>query len=112
MAKLKTETLIIAFYVLYFSWLFTVAFLTREAQTLNIFTGIVVLFYFIFLKEDGDFRCFASGFILALILGMVSFSGWMPRINFEAFRLTPPWLPVAWGTTFVALRKFYLTLSR
>ena len=109
--KIKKETLIIIFYVRYFSWLFTVTFFTQDPPFLNYFTGFIALFYFMFLREEGDFWWFATGFAISLILMVFSFTGWKVETDFEVLKHTPVWLPLAWGTTIVALRKFYLTLT-
>jgi hypothetical protein len=109
--KLKKETLIITFYVLYFGWLFTIAFLTQDPQLLNYFTGFVALFYFIFLREPGDNWWFTAGFIVAIIIGAASFVGFQFKFDFLLIKNMPLWLPVAWGTTFAALRKFYIIVT-
>lgn len=109
--KLKKETLIIVFYVLYFSWLFAVTFLTQDPGLLNYLTVFIAFFYLIFLRGKGDIIWFATGFAISLILMVFSLEGLHVETDFEILKHTPIWLPTAWGTTIVALRKFYVTLT-
>ncbi|MBU0570286.1 hypothetical protein KKB40_05960 [Patescibacteria group bacterium] len=111
MERLKKETLITVFYVLYFGWLFTIAFLTQDSQLLNYFTGFVALFYLVLLKQHGDFWWFLAGILASVIIGTLSFSGFAPKLDLSLIEYTPYWLPLAWGTTFVALRKFYTIVT-
>jgi len=109
--KLKKETLIIVFYVLYFGWLFTIAFLTQDSALLNYFTGFVALFYLVFLKQRGDFWWFLAGITTSILISALTFSGFLPELDLSLIKHTPYWLPIAWGTTFVALRKFYFIVT-
>lgn len=108
---MKKETSIIIFYVLYFSWLFTLTYLTTDTKILNLFTTGILFFYFTFLKEPGDIVWFAATFIGA-VLGRIS-SVEQGRMVFDTEAITqiPIWLPAAWGTTIVALRKFFIMLN-
>jgi len=109
---MKKETLIIIFYILYFFWLFLITYLTAEAKILTYFSIGTVIFYFSFLKEGGDLLWFLLGLSIPLLLASISFKNWVPVFDFDILLLMPVWLPLAWGTTFVALRKLYLILSR
>jgi hypothetical protein len=85
---------------MYFIWLFTVTFLTADQQLLDYFTIAIILIYIAFLREPYD----------ALFFGLVSV---IPLyLNREAVQFTPLWIPIAWGTTAIALRKFYVLVTR
>ncbi len=107
--KQKINSIII-FYVLYFSWLFLVAYLWPNSAVLTFFLLLIVGFYFIFLKEKSDLFLFAfvttaSWFIskeLALDPGFTN-------IGFPPLGI--PYWPIAWGVTALSLRKLYLLLS-
>ncbi|KKQ75058.1 MAG: hypothetical protein US96_C0018G0030 [Candidatus Woesebacteria bacterium GW2011_GWB1_38_5b] len=109
---MKKETTIVLFYILYFGWLFTVIFLTQEVKIVNYFTAVITLFYFIFLRERSDILWFFLGGILVLFLSGFSFTRFKANFDKEEVKLVPYWLPMAWGTTFVALRKLYLLIAR
>jgi hypothetical protein len=108
---MSKETLIVTFYIIYFVWLLTVTYISADTHLLNLFTLGVIMFYFLFLKEKGDVVWFAATF-LGAILGKISMvqDG---KFSFDMLSLAtlPPWLPVAWGTTVVALRKFFLIVN-
>lgn len=108
----RKENIIVAFYVIYFSWLFTVAFMTPSMDILNYFTITVALFYFIFLKEKGDLILFWSFALLPIIIAATTFSQFQLKFESGIIQYTPLWLPLAWGTTAVALRKFYILVTR
>ncbi len=105
---MKKETLIIIFYSLYFIWLLCITFLTGNTQILNYFSIVVVLFYFAFLREKGDLWWFWFGALIPLLIGMAFTPKFQPKLDLTILTYTPAWLPLAWGTTFVALRKFFI----
>jgi hypothetical protein len=109
---MKKENIIVIFYVLYFSWLFTVAFLTPSTNILNYFTSVVTLFYFLFLRGKGDFSWFWISALFPLFFAAFSLAHWQIKFEPTLLYYTPLWLPLAWGTTIVALRKFYTLISR
>lgn len=109
---IKKVNIIVIFYILYFSWLFTVAFLTPSINTLNYFTSFVAVFYFLLLRQEGDLFWFWASAAIPLILSLTSFSNWQFKFDLEMIKFVPLWLPLAWGTTVVALRKFYYLISR
>jgi hypothetical protein len=108
--KLKKETMIIIFYILYFSWLFTVTYLSPATMQINYFTLFVIFFYFIFLKEEWDIIWFIVASSLALI-GKTSFFANIGEKSFDQINQIPFWLPLAWGTTVLALRKFFIVVT-
>lgn len=109
---MKKETLIIFFYVLYFGWLFTVTYLTPNALWISYFVLAVVFFYFVFLREKGDVIVFLIAFLLALAFRALTLSLTSFSFDLNLIISTPFWLPTAWGITAVALRKFYLILTK
>ena len=72
----------------------------------------IILFYFVFLRESGDIFWFLAGFLLSLMSIITSFNHFQLKFDFALVKETPIWLPIVWGTTIVALRKFYLTLQK
>jgi hypothetical protein len=85
---------------MYFAWLFAITFLTTDQQILDMFTIAIILIYIAFMREPYD----------ALFFGLVSV---IPLyINREAVQFTPLWIPIAWGTTAIALRKFYVLAAK
>jgi len=109
---MKKETLIIVFYVLYFLWLFLITYLTKYADILNYYTIGVIAFYFLFLREKGDFGWFTLGIIASVLITITHIGGFQIKFDTPAIALIPLWLPLAWGTTLVALRKFFVLLDR
>ena len=108
---MKNTTPIIIFYVMYFIWLFTVTYLTPEVKFLNYFTLGVTLFYFILLREKGDLLWFTVAAAIPVLMSSISFEKGSLKTEFQLIALMPIWLPLAWGTTVIALRKFYLVLA-
>lgn len=109
---MKKETHIVVFYILYFSWLFLVTFLTPSPVLVNIFAVVVVVFYFIFLKEHLDILFFSGAFILSLILNIEKYQDSVTPNITAILENVPVWIPFAWGTTLIALRKFYLIVNQ
>ena len=108
---MKRETLIVIFYVLYFSWLFTVIYLSPETALLNVFTSVIVLFYFLFLRQEGDFVWFFATLVGAIFGRFISLENRRLSFDIQSINEFPIWLPLAWGTTVLALRKFFLILN-
>jgi hypothetical protein len=106
----KKETLIIIFYSLYFIWLLSITFLTANSQVLNYFSIVVVLFYFLLLREKGDLWWFWLGALIPIAVSVIFSPAVKPTLDLKFLTYTPAWLPLAWGTTFVALRKFFVLL--
>lgn len=107
---MKKENVIIIFYVMYFTWLFTVVFLTPSLNILNYFTASVTIFYFFLLREKGDLGWFWSAALIPLIIAVVSFNKWQFSFDIDMIYFTPLWLPLSFGITVVALRKFYILI--
>lgn len=107
----KTTTPVIVFYILYFVWLFGITYLTPELNLLNYFSGGVVLFYFIFLREKGDMSWFLFSCLVPIVFTVFSLKHWQFKFDLDALKFMPIYLPLAWGTTVVALRKFYTVIT-
>jgi hypothetical protein len=91
---------IIIFYSMYFVWVFTITFLTTDQQILDYFTLAILLIYITFMREPYD----------ALFFGLVSV---IPLyLNREEIQYTPLWIPIAWGTTAIVLRKFFVLVNK
>ena len=108
-AGIKKETLIVIFYVMYFTWLFTVTYLTQDTKILNSYSIIIAGFYFLFLKETGDFLWFFLGCVVSIGLSSLENLKIHQLVNLDTFTV---WLPITWGTTFVALRKLAIVLEK
>jgi hypothetical protein len=109
---MKKQNLVVTFYVLYFIWLLIAVYLSPEATYLNYYTVAIVLFYFVFIRKPGDIFWFiigAGGFILTKLFFITN-----NQINYDLAVIveTPIWLPMAWGTTIVALKRFYSILRK
>jgi len=50
-------------------------------------------------------------FLIPIIITAFSFAGGKFDFNFRLITYMPVWLPLAWGTTVVALRKFFLVIN-
>jgi len=109
---MKKETLIVVFYILYFTWLFSVTYLTQDPNILNYFSIVVTIFYFALVRESGDFLWFLLGFAFSILLTVVVVKGFQVKFDTSGIFLIPIWLPISWGTTIVALRKFYLIVQK
>jgi hypothetical protein len=109
---MKKETLIVVFYILYFTWLLTVTYLSPSVTYLNYFTFFIAAFYFIFVKAEWDTLFFISAAILGLILQWKLFTGYKPTSIVSFVDELPLWIPLAWGTTVVALKTFFQKISK
>lgn len=109
--KLETQTALIIFYVLYFLWLALLVFLSADHMMLNYISYGAVILYFVFLYEKGDVFWFLGTIAIYFAFIIVRFKGldFDPQFA-EAFSI-PYWLPLAWGTTTVALRKIYFIIA-
>jgi hypothetical protein len=108
---MKKETLVAVFYIIYFSWLLVVTFLNPITSTLNIFTFTVALFYLIFLRESEDMLFFFISACIPILFAVISFNNFQLKFDSSNLRFLPIWLPIAWGTTIVALKRFYNILT-
>jgi hypothetical protein len=108
---MKKETLIVVFYIMYFTWLLTVTFISANTRMLNIFTLSVAAFYFLFLKSKGDVVWFTATFFGAILGKLSMVHAGKLTFDFPSLLVLPLWLPVAWGTTMVALRRFFLLIN-
>src|SRR3989344_1616555 len=105
---MKKEGIIVIFYILYFTWLFLITYLTNQTRTLEYISVGIVLFYFTFLRERGDFFWFWAGVLVPVIGAAVSLDKGGVDFDIQILTFMPIWLPLAWGTTIVALRKLYI----
>lgn len=106
------EKQIVVFYILYFSWLFTLTILTVDAKLQDYFAIAIVSFYFILLRENYDllwFCLFALASIAKILLPLES--AFTLNYFYEKIGEIHIWLPFSWGTTAVALRKFYTLVN-
>lgn len=104
---MKKESLIIIFYIVYFGWLLVVTFLNLNVDLLNIFTSFVALFYLIFLRQDEDLFWFILSACVPVVFAITIIKGFSIKFEITQIQFLPLWLPIAWGTTIVALRKFF-----
>lgn len=104
------DTPVIIFYILYFGWLFTVTFLTPDPKLLNYFSVGIVIFYFVFLGKVLDVLWFIPASAIPLLIQIISFYNWELKFDVSSIQYVPAWLPLSWGTTAVALRKFYFII--
>jgi hypothetical protein len=108
----KKETALVIFYVLYFAWLLVITYFSRDTAFINYFTLGVAFFYFVFLREPGDIFIF-----LAVITGMYLFKVYSVEtqefmLDYETLSTIPAWIPLAWGTSAIALKKLYSVLRK
>jgi hypothetical protein len=88
------------FYLLYFGWLFTITFLSADETVLDYYAIGVILLYFAFMREPWD----------AIVFGLFSI---IPLyMNRETIQFTALWIPIAWGTTAIAMKKFFVLVTR
>jgi hypothetical protein len=108
---MKKENLIVAFYILYFSWLFTVTYLIFDPLVQNVFTIFVTAFYFVFLRERWDLVYFLVAALIPYLLAAFYLS---PRMGFSEEMVIgiPVWMALAWGTTVLALKKLYIVILK
>lgn len=96
---------------MYFIWLTVITFISPDIKLLNIFSIGIVVFYFMFLQEKWDWFFFLLG-SLAIVMSIIGqFKNWDLIMDYHKLQAIPLWFPMAWGTTAVALRKFYVIIS-
>lgn len=109
---MKKEKSIVIFYILYFGWLFTLVTLTVDVTLQNYFSLAIAMFYFIFLRDYWDPLWFTLAALLLVGGTVLTFDQWRFAFDMEVLSQIPLWLPLAWGTTAVALRKFFVLLNK
>lgn len=109
---MKKERSIVIFYILYFGWLFTLVTLTVDVTLQNYFSILIAVFYFVFLREYLDPLLFSAAAIILILVTVVIYDGSVFSIDMEVLKQLPVWLPIAWGTTAVALRKFFILVNK
>lgn len=105
--SISLQTKVIVFYTAFFIWLISLIFLTPDASFMTYFTGGIAIFYFVFLRSAGDLAWFLLGASFIYAAAIVNIDGFSTNLDFSAVYGVPIWLPVAWGTTVLALRRFY-----
>ena len=107
----KRINLVIVFYVLYFLWLLMVIMLWVDPVYLTTFLLAIAAFYFFFLYEKYDIWFFSFVYLSSFIIGRsLASDPAFASIGFPPLGI-PAW-PIAWGTTVLAFRKFYLIISK
>jgi len=111
---ISEQTKIIVFYVAYFTWLTLVTFLTSNEILLAYFVGGILAFYLVFLRERGDILLSVGAATAMILVNIGSFNLTNGGLSFEAYKLNeiPYYLPMAWGLTVMALRKFYFIANK
>lgn len=104
--KISKDKIIVIFYILYFTWLLTITYLTRNIQFTNYFSLGVTAFYFLFLREKYDFILFIAGGVISVILTFFVMEAMTIPDDLLNLNVAPLWLPLAWGITLVSLKKF------
>lgn len=91
------------FYLLYFSWLMVIIFLSADVSLLNYFSATITLFYIVFLREKWDIVLFPAGALAPFLI--IYFTTVNPDIAYLVKTQFEPWIFLAWGTTVVAAHK-------
>lgn len=112
MRYLGKETAIVLFYVMYFVWLFTLAFLSPDKVLLTNFVAGVLVFYFLFLRENKDIVVLSVTFILTIYIRILQMNDWALTFDFSGITSIPLWLPIAWSTTILAFRKLFRIVTK
>ena len=108
--KRSKDKIIAIFYILYFSWLLTITYLTRDLLLINYFSILVTGFYFLLLREKYDgILFFAAAFVSIILTFFVLENMSLPNDYFDLSQV-PLWLPAAWGITVISLKKFGLMI--
>lgn len=111
MSVRKRINLIVVFYVLYFTWLFLLAYLWPNTKVLAYFLLGIVFFYFLLLRERTDLILFVLVAVASFLIGKhLAYDPGFANIGIP--QLGIPYWPLAWGITTLAVRKFYLLVSK
>ncbi|MCS7091993.1 MAG: hypothetical protein NZM26_01425 [Patescibacteria group bacterium] len=102
----KVETKIILFYVLFFTWLYVITFLTNKDFYLNLFTSLVTAVYFTILRQRGDIEVFILSMIIPVLITMFPISNMRISFQPELVLYLPVWHLLAWGIVIVSLKRF------
>jgi len=108
---MKKDKVVVLFYILYFSWLFSIVYLVNYSTILDIFTFFVAIFYFLFINEKYDIFYFLTGATIVTLGSLYALSRGSFYLGGVLLTNIPYWLPISWGTTIVALRKFYIIMN-
>jgi hypothetical protein len=106
--KVKAHLSFIVFFII---WLTTISFLWKYSFFLTLLLLAISILYFVFLKKANEYYYF----IVAAITGpigeaIVSKSGLWTYAGDTVLGI-PYWLPLAWGITAVAIKRYLDSLS-
>lgn len=104
--NISKDKIVVIFYILYFTWLLMITYLTRNVLVLNYFSLAVTIFYFLLLREKNDFLLFLAAGSASIFLTFFAMNTRSLPVNFFDLNTVPIWLPLAWGITVVSLKKF------
>ena len=90
----------------------TLVTLTVDVTLQNYFSLTIAIFYFVFLREYWDPLIFSLFAIVLVLISTFSYNGSSFSLDVEELKQLPLWLPMAWGTTAVALRKFFILVNK
>lgn len=102
----KVETKIIFFYVLFFTWLYVITFLTNKDLYLNLFTSLVVAIYFTILRQRGDIEIFIISMVIPILITVFPVSNMRISFQPQLALYLPVWHMFAWGIVIVSLKRF------
>ncbi|MCJ7805652.1 hypothetical protein MUP46_03340 [Patescibacteria group bacterium] len=108
MKKIKVHLLFVTFFI---TWIVSISYLWEYPIHLFVILLLISIIYCAFLKKDKEIYYF----IVAAVFGplgeaIVSKSGLWTYHGVTIFGI-PYWLPLAWGITAVAIKKYLESLS-
>ncbi|MFC1649853.1 hypothetical protein ACFL2C_04045 [Patescibacteria group bacterium] len=109
---MKKQSALTVFYVAYFFWLFMIVFLSRAKDILGYFVILVLIFYFVFLRDKWDLLVFFATVSAYYLYRVVTITFDTISYDLELIPEIPLWIPLSWGTTIIALKKFYSIASK
>lgn len=109
---MKNDQAVIVFYLSYVVWLFIVIFLSPDVFLLTLFTGAILLFYMLFLSDVMDIAWIIAGITIFIVVTIVKINGFEITFDNKMLAEIPVWVYLAWGTTVVALRRFFIIANK
>lgn len=104
---MKKQNALTVFYVAYFVWLFAIVFLSRAQEILGYFVIIVLAFYLLLLRDKWDVLVLFATVSIYYLIDITTLSMETISYDFGSISASSLWLPLTWGTTVLALKKFY-----